>query len=152
MISAGRCQTDIMLEEDQKDGNSPSIILPLEQVHTLESAMPGIGIVRKGFDDDTPYNFFRQSVFDTLTNSIALKHESLLETLRSMCRNSNFETRIECPAIDCKKKFDLKDGADILCNCDRHEKLFETDLLQATRIFRRCTVLRGGIGASAFGS
>ena len=134
MISVVAVKLRLLEEIKETEILRPSFFRDMEQVHTLESAMPGIGIVRKGVDDDTPYNFFRQSVFDTLSNSIALNHESLLETLRSMCRNSNFETRIECPAMDCKNKFDLKDGQ-YFCECDRHEKLFETDLLRLHEYF-----------------
>ena len=77
----------------------PSFFRDIENALTLEAAMPGIGVVRKGVDNDTPIDFFRQKTYDTLSNEIASDHETLLETLRSMC--GDLKTRIDCPAEGC---------------------------------------------------
>ena len=37
----------------------PSFFRDIENVYTLEEAMPGIGVVRKDVKDDTPIEFFQ---------------------------------------------------------------------------------------------
>ena len=110
----------------------PSFFRDMEKVQTLETAMPGIGVVRKDIDDDTPINFFRQKTYDTLSNAIAENHETLLETLRAICTGLN--TRIDCPAVDCENKYEHKTG-EYSCNCDQREKMFETDILRLHEYF-----------------
>lgn len=43
----------------------PSFFRDIESAHTLEAAMPGIGVVRKDVNDDTPIDFFRQKTLST---------------------------------------------------------------------------------------
>ena len=110
----------------------PSFFHDIEKAHTLEAAMPGIGVVRKDVDNDTPINFFRQKTYDTLSNAIADNHETLLETMRSIC--GDFRTGIDCPAIDCAKKYERNRG-EYTCRCQRREKMFETDILRLHEYF-----------------
>ena len=112
----------------------PSFFRDIEKVHTLEAAMPGIGVVRKGVVDDTPINFFRHKTYDTLASAITDNHETLLETMRAICENVNFQSRIDCPAVDCNKKYEREKG-DYVCYCERQEKMFETDILRLHEYF-----------------
>ena len=111
---------------------SPSFFRDIEKAHTLEAAMPGIGVVRKDIDNDTPINFFRQKTYDTLSNAIADGHETLLETMRAIC--GNLRTRVDCPAVDCDEKYERKTG-EYTCHCERREKMFETDMLRLHEYF-----------------
>ena len=110
----------------------PSFFRDIENAHTLEAAMPGIGVVRKDVANDTPIDFFRQKTYDTLSNAIADSHETLLETMRIIC--GDFQSRIDCPAVDCDKKYERKIGA-YTCHCERYEKMFETDILRLHEYF-----------------
>lgn len=110
----------------------PSFFREIEKAHTLEAAMPGIGVVRKDVDHDAPINFFRQKTYDTLSNVIADDHETLLETMRTIC--VDLESRIPCPAVDCEEKYERNTG-EYLCHCERREKMFETDLLRLHEYF-----------------
>lgn len=110
----------------------PSFFREIEKVHTLEAAMPGIGVVRKDVSHDTPINFFRQKTYDTLSNAIADHHETLLETMRSVC--VDLQSRITCPAVDCEEKYE-RNTEEYPCHCERREKMFETDLLRLHEYF-----------------
>ena len=110
----------------------PSFFRDMENVQTLEVAMPGIGVVRKDVDNDAPINFFRQKTYDTLSNTIAENHETLLETLRAIC--TDLHTRIDCPAVDCEEKYEHNTG-EYSCTCDQREKMFETDILRLHEYF-----------------
>ena len=110
----------------------PSFFRNMENVHTLEDVMPGIGVVQKNVDDDTPINFFRRKTYDTLSNSIAENHETLLETLRAIC--GDLQPRINCPAVDCNERYGREVG-EYICHCDRREKMFETDMLRLHEYF-----------------
>ena len=112
----------------------PSFFRDIEKAHTLEAAMPGIGVVRRDVQDDTPINFFRQKTYDTISNAIAENHETLLETLRYICRAAGFRTNIDCPAIDCDRRYEHKEG-EYPCPCHRHEMMFETDILRLHEYF-----------------
>ena len=119
------------------DANSiprPSFFRDMERVNTLEAALPGIGVVRKDLDDDTPIDFFRKKTYDTLSNAIADDHETLLETMRAICHNVQFQSRIDCPAIDCEEKYRFK-AEEYICHCGRKEKMFETDVLRLHEYF-----------------
>lgn len=110
----------------------PSFFHDIEKAHTLEAAMPGIGVVRKDVDNDTPINFFRQKTYDTLSNAIADNHETLLETMRGIC--GDLQSRIDCPAMDCNERYERKTG-EYICKCKRREKMFETDVLRLHEYF-----------------
>ena len=112
----------------------PSFFRDIESVHTLEAAMPGIGVVRKDVTDDTPIDFFRQKTYDILTNAIASNHETLLETMRYMCEAVDFQTTIDCPAVDCDEKY-KREMDEYTCHCERQEKMFETDMLRLHEYF-----------------
>lgn len=112
----------------------PSFFRDIENVHTLEEAMPGIGVVRKDVDGDTPINFFRQKTCNTLSNAIAANHETLLETMRDICKRAGFKPRIDCPVVDCSEKYALK-TEEYICHCEQREKMFETDMLRLHEYF-----------------
>lgn len=134
MASVVAIKLDQLINLDTNSIPRPSFFRDIERVHTLEAAMPGIGVVRKDVDDDTPINFFRQKTYDTLSNAIADDHETLLETLRDICNSADFQTRIDCPAIDCDEKYKHNDG-EYNCHCERQEKMFETDILRLHEYF-----------------
>ena len=125
---------DMLSQLDPGDIPRPSFFRDMENVNTLEAAMPGIGVVRKDVTDDTPIEFFRHKTFDTLSNVIAEDHETLLETMRAICMRAGFRSRIDCPAIDCENEFKLKEG-EYICHCNRREKMYETDLLRLHEYF-----------------
>ena len=112
----------------------PSFFRDIESVHTLEAAMPGIGVVRKDVNGDTPIDFFRQKTYDILTNAIASNHETLLETMRYICEAVDFQTTIDCPAVDCYEKY-KREMDEYTCHCKRQEKMFETDMLRLHEYF-----------------
>ena len=68
---------DMLSQLDPGDIPRPSFFRDMENVNTLEAAMPGIGVVRKDVADDTPIEFFRHRTYETLSNSIADDHETL---------------------------------------------------------------------------
>ena len=110
----------------------PSVFHNMESAATVESALPGIGVVRRDKEKDDPVDFFRQSVFDTISGSIAGNHETLLETLRSIARDH--KPTFQCPGQDCIEKFLTGQGA-YLCACGQREQLFETDMLRLHEYF-----------------
>ena len=134
MTSVVAIKLDQLKELDKGTIPRPSFFRDIEKAHTLEAAMPGIGVVRKDVENDTPIEFFREKVFDTISNVIAENHETLLETLREICGAAGFRTSIECPAIDCERKF-VRDEGEYTCDCDRREKMFETDILRLHEYF-----------------
>ena len=112
----------------------PSFFRDMESSHTLEAAMPGTNVVRKGVDGDTPIEFFRHQTYATLSNAIADDHETLLETFRDICDSYGLRTRISCPVSDCDKFYERKKG-EYPCGCDRRETMFETDALRLHEYF-----------------
>lgn len=69
----------------------PSIFHDMEKVGTVDAALPGIGIVHRDADDGDPVDFFREIVFETLSNKLTENHETLLGTLHAIsqdCRKS----------------------------------------------------------------
>ena len=132
MTSVVAIKLDQLIDLDTDAIPRPSFFRDIENAHTLEVAMPGIGVVRKDVANDTPIDFFRQKTYDTLSNAIADNHETLLETMRIIC--GDFQSRIDCPAVDCDRKYEHKIGA-YICHCERYEKMFETDILRLHEYF-----------------
>ena len=132
MASVVAIKLDQLSNLDANTIPRPSFFRDIEKAHTLEAAMPGIGVVRKDVDNDTPINFFRQKTYEMLSNAIADDHETLLETMRAIC--GDFQSRIDCPAIDCDKKYNREIG-EYTCHCERREKMFETDMLRLHEYF-----------------
>ena len=125
---------DLLNELDPDAIPRPSFFRDMEKVNTLEAVMPGIGVIRKDIEDDTPIDFFRQKTYDTLSSSIAEGHETLLETLRAAYSGIDFRPRLRCPAVDCEKRYRLKAG-EYVCHCSRQEKMYETDVLRLHEYF-----------------
>ena len=134
MTSVVAIKLDQLKSLDANTIPRPSFFRDIETTHTLEAAMPGIGVVRKGIVDDTPINFFRHKTYDTLASAIANNHETLLETMRAICKNVGFQSRIDCPAVDCEERYKRKD-AEYTCHCERRETMFETDILRLHEYF-----------------
>ncbi len=135
MTSVVAIKLDQLKSLDANTIPRPSFFRDIEKAHTLEAAMPGIGVFRKGVVDDTPINYFRHETYDTLANAaIADNHETLLETMRAICKNVDFQSRIDCPAVGCKKKYERKE-AEYTCHCEQREKMFETDILRLHEYF-----------------
>ncbi len=132
MTSVVAIKLDQLSSLDANPIPRPSFFRDIEKAHTLEAAMPGIGVVRKNIDGDTPINFFRQKSYDTLSNAIANDHETLLETMRAIC--GDFQSRIDCPAVDCEERYKRK-KEEYTCHCERREKMFETDILRLHEYF-----------------
>lgn len=132
MASVVAIRLDRLRDIDSNTIPRPSFFRDLEDVQTVEAALPGIGVVREGVQNDTPVDFFRKKAFDTLSSAIADDHETLLETLRAIL--GEFQSSIQCPIDDCQRKYEIKDG-EYSCNCERQEKLFETDLLRLHEYF-----------------
>ena len=108
----------------------PSVFRNMENACTVEAALPGMGVVEQGVRDDTPKDFFRRKVFETLSfGKIDKNHESLLETLRAVKGEPK-----KCPADDCEKPFVYKEGV-YECDCGRRERMYETDVLRTHEYF-----------------
>jgi len=110
----------------------PSIFHNMENAATVEAALPGIGVVRRNLESDEPVDFFRQSVFDMISGSIAGNHETLLDTLHDII--AGHKPRSTCPVDGCDLQFALKQG-EYVCECPRKEKLFATDVLRLHEYF-----------------
>lgn len=134
MASVVAIKLDQLKSLDANTIPRPSFFRDIEKAHTLEAAVPGIGVVRKDIVDDTPINFFRQKTYDTLSSAIANNHETLLETMRAICENVGFQSRIDCPAVGCDKKYERKEE-EYTCHCERREAMFETDILRLHEYF-----------------
>ena len=132
MASVVAIRLDRLKRIDPKAIPRPSFFRDLENVQTVEAAMPGLGVVREGIENDTPLDFFRQKTYDTLSSAIANNHETLLETLRAIL--GEFKSSIQCPIADCLRKYEIKEG-EYTCNCEQQEKLFETDMLRLHEYF-----------------
>ena len=132
MTSVVAIKLQLLNELKPGDIPRPSFFRDLERVQTVEAVIPGVGVVRKDVANDSPVDYFRQKTYDTLASAIANDHETLLETLRSICRDHN--PRIDCPAVNCERKFLVDEGM-YICQCDRREQMYETDLLRLHEYF-----------------
>lgn len=103
---------------------SPRIFHEMDRAHTLDAVLPGSNIVRKTKVNDSPIQYFRASVFDTLTGRLDKDHESLLETARAITTGRTAD--IHCPIEECKSKYKSAVG-EYKCDCPRAATLFETD-------------------------
>lgn len=111
-----------------KEIPSPRIFNEMDTAHTLDAVLPGANIVRGGVEDDTPVNFFRKVVYDTLAGSLDNNHETLLDTLREITKSKS-ESNIGCPIEGCSKKYTSAKNK-YFCGCERSAELFETDALR----------------------
>lgn len=133
MVSVVAIKLDMLLNIDPKKIPRPSIFHDMERAQTLEVAISGIGIVRKGVENDDPLDFFRWGVYDALKGSIANNHETLLETLHAITKDHD-KTKFECPIQGCEKIYQRGDG-EYTCDCEKKGKLFETDILRLHEYF-----------------
>ncbi|MDD9851227.1 MAG: DNA double-strand break repair nuclease NurA [Gammaproteobacteria bacterium] len=131
MISVVAIKLDLLQKIEPGSIPSPSIFHDMENALTVDAPLPGIGIVRKKVDDDEPVNFFRETVLEILSSTLADDHESLLGTLRAI--SQDFEPK-KCPIVDCDRPYTPGKGK-YLCNCEKKEYLFETDILRLHEYF-----------------
>jgi hypothetical protein len=110
----------------------PSVFHSMERATTLDAVLPGANIVRKDRNSDSPRRFFRATVFDALSSSISLGHETLLETYRAVIGDRS--ARIRCPIEGCDREASPSIGQSS-CLCGK-ETLFETDALRIHERFQ----------------
>lgn len=102
----------------------PSAIRAMEDPQTLDAVLPGRNVVRAGVTGDTPEQFFRHTVYETLAGRrVDDDHETLLETMRAITPPRSFQ----CPDEDCGERI-LVDAGTMERRCSHH--VFETDGLR----------------------
>ena len=103
----------------------PSVFHNMEDVNTVSAALPGINVVQKGVENDTPLRFFRRTAYETLKKAHlgGPDSETLLETLRYLSKN--LDSR-HCPGEGCNAPFAKNADACPVCK----EKLYDTDVLR----------------------
>lgn len=118
----------------------PSEIREIENCKTLSAVLPGCNVVRKNKPEETPKQFFRNTLYEELSEAkLDFEHESLLETLRTITASrKNFTIR--CPLMDdCQN--DSNDYRTEIsnyisnCKCPANTELFETDSLRIQERF-----------------
>ncbi|MCY4042871.1 MAG: hypothetical protein OXF45_03570 [Candidatus Dadabacteria bacterium] len=136
MVSVVSIKLDLLHNVAPEAIPEPSVFHNMETACTLEAALPGIGVVQQGIPDDTPKDFFRRKVYETLSGTVAGNHESLLETLRTVYEARERGGGLKwCPADGCNESHVHKQG-EYECGCSRREKLFETDILRMHEYFK----------------
>lgn len=118
----------------------PAEIREIENCKTLSAVLPGCNVVRKDKQEETPKQFFRNTLYEELSKAkLDFEHESLLETLREIAA-SRPKFTIKCPLMgDCQN--DSNDyRTEIInyisnCKCPANTKLFETDSLRIQERF-----------------
>jgi len=130
MISVVAINLELLQKVDPGSIPSPSIFHDMEKAHIVDAPLPGIGIVRRDVDNDDPVNFFRETIWETLSHTLADNHETLLETLRAVSQGLNPK---KCPINDCENPYTPGEGK-YLCSCGK-EYLFETDILRLHEYF-----------------
>lgn len=118
----------------------PAEIREIENCKTLSAVLPGCNVVRKDKPEETPKQFFRNTLYEELSEAkLDSKHESLLETLREITASrSNFT--IKCPlAENCQNESSdyRTETANYIsnCQCPANATLFETDSLRIQERF-----------------
>lgn len=118
----------------------PAEIREIENCKTLSAVLPGCNVVRKDKPEETPKQFFRNTLYEELSEAkLDCKHESLLETLRAITASRSKFT-IKCPLMnDCQN--DSNDYRTEIancisnCQCPTNAILFETDSLRIQERF-----------------
>ena len=102
----------------------PSAIRAMEDPQTLDAVLPGRNVVRAGVAGDTPEQFFRHTVYETLAGRrVDDDHETLLETMRAITPPRSFP----CPDEGCGERIFI-DAGTMERRCSHH--VFETDGLR----------------------
>ena len=112
---------------------SPALFREMEEVETIDKAIPGANVVDKLGVNKTPSEFFRESVYRLLAHRIDPLGESLGETLAALMRDHDV-SRTKCPVEDCDRQLHPGVG-EYRCNCARQERLFESDALRFVERF-----------------
>ena len=104
----------------------PSAIREMEYPQTLDAVLPGRNVVRAGVAGDTPGQFFRHTVYETLSDRrVDDDHETLLDTMRAITPRRSFP----CPIEDCEERISI-DAGRMERRCSHLEPVFETDGLR----------------------
>lgn len=129
MISAIVIKLDMLEGIEAGQIPRPSLFHQMEDVSTVDAALPGVGVVHKDSPEDSPLNFFRRTVYETMQGSIAKGHETLLDTLLKILGGR----RINCPGENCKSKFEVGQGESKCEECG--ETRYETDAMRLHEYF-----------------
>ncbi len=106
---------------------SPRIFYEMERASTFDLVMPGANVVRENVANDTPKGFFREAAFDAFDARLDDKHETLLETVRSMVGGPHRpRSPAACPVEGCEERLEAGIGT-YSCSCSRAAALYETD-------------------------
>ena len=118
----------------------PAEIREIENCKTLSAVLPGCNVMRKDRPEETPKQFFRNTLYEELSEAkLDFKHESLLETLREITAKRS-KSIIKCPLTDdCQNDSNgyRTEIANYIsnCQCPANTKLFETDSLRIQERF-----------------
>ena len=105
----------------------PSAMREMEDCTTLDAVLPGRNVVRRDVVDDTPKQFFRSTMHETLSGrKVDSQHETLIETMRSI---TSSREDFQCPAEDCAETIPSLEGTGA-CPCEKRVLIFETDILR----------------------
>ena len=118
---------------------SPSEMRDMEQCDTLSAVLPGRNVVRRDKPADSSKRFFRATISQELEAArLDPEHETLLETLRAITLGRQ-DARITCPIDECllkdPGKWVMPEQGAIVCNCEKGEAIYETDVLRAHERF-----------------
>ena len=116
---------------------SPREMRDMEQCETLSAVFPGRNVVSRDRPEDSPKQFFRETLCKELEARLDPDHESLLETLRNITKGR--ESKVSCPIDECPRGefgewVEPKPGL-VVCNCDLEEVIYETDSLRTHERF-----------------
>ncbi|MBL0924294.1 MAG: hypothetical protein IBJ12_07490 [Sphingomonadaceae bacterium] len=114
---------------------SPRVFYEMERAHTFDKVLPGANIIRPNVQGDTPKDFFREVVQETLEGKIGAAHESLIDTVRAITANrERVGKRPRCPVEDCENELGIGEGR-YECGCERKAALYEADIFRFSERF-----------------
>jgi hypothetical protein len=124
------------LSSSPDDIPSPRIFYDMEKAHTFDKVLPGANIDRADVAEDTPRQFFRETVQETLEGRIGNTHETLIETVRAIVGAGRLggAKPPTCPIEDCENELAAGSGR-YICRCDRKATLFEADAFRFSERF-----------------
>ena len=109
----------------------PSFFRDMENAHTIQKAVPGIGVLHRDVENDTPLNFFRRTVKQAFDDYIDTSHEPLSATLHDLLKNHAPKKDKTCPVDGCDAPYDHTKNKCPECNGE----LYRTDLLRLHEYF-----------------
>ena len=109
----------------------PSFFRDMEDPHTLQKVVPGLGILHREVENDTPLNFFRRAVKQAFDDYIDTNHEPLSATLHHLLKSHVPKKDKTCPVDGCEAPYDHTKTKCPKCNGE----LYQTDLLRLHEYF-----------------